>query len=154
MSSKQQAVLVGAIVAGVLSTSYLAFINILCCLGVIIGGAVSVQQYTALEQTSVESGDGALLGALTGAAGVVISTLLNQVLKPIGLDTQTVMQDLLQGYMESMQGGQPMPQAAMQGDQSIGMMLVSVVIGMVLSAIFGAIGGAIGAAMFGEEKQG
>jgi hypothetical protein len=154
MSSKQQAIFVGAIVTGVLSTSYLAVINVLCCLGVILGGAIAVQQYTAIERTSVEAGDGALLGALAGAGGVIISTLLDQALKPFQLDSQSIMQDALQTYMENMQGTDAMPQQALQGgDPGIGMMLVSLVFGLVLYGVFGAIGGAIGASIFGSDEE-
>ena len=49
MTSRQQSVLVGAAVTGILSTSYLGFINTLCCLGVIIGGAVATQQPAPLH---------------------------------------------------------------------------------------------------------
>lgn len=153
MSSRQQAILVGAIVTGLLSTSYLAFINVLCCLGVIIGGAVSVQQYAALEGGVIESGDGALLGALAGAGGVIIATILDQILKPFGLDSQSIVQEQLRGFMENMQGEAAMPEAAMQGDPGFGMMIVSLVFGLVLYAIFGAIGGAIGSALFGEKES-
>ncbi len=152
MSSKQQAVLIGAIVTGVLSTSYLQFINVVCCLGVIIGGAIAVQQYTSVERTAIESGDGALLGAMAGAAGVIVSAILDQVLKPFRLDSQSVVQDSLQRYLENMEGQSAIPEAALQGGEgSIGMIVVSLVFGMVLYAVFGAIGGAIGAAIFGEE---
>jgi len=154
MSSKQQAILVGAIVTGVLSTSYLQFINVLCCLGVLIGGAVAVQQYTSIEGTAIESGDGALLGAMAGAGGVIVSAILDQVLKPFRLDSQSIVQDSLQRYLENMQGQNPVPEAALQGGEgSVGMIVVSLVFGMVLYAVFGAIGGAIGAAIFGEETS-
>lgn len=154
MSSKQQAIFVGAIVTGVLSTSYLAVINVLCCLGVILGGAIAVQQYAAIERTTVETGDGALLGALAGAAGVIVSTLLDQALKPLQLDSQSIMQDALQTYMENMQGANDLPQQALQGgDPGIGMMLISLVFGLVLYGVFGAIGGAIGASIFGADES-
>jgi hypothetical protein len=152
MTARQQSVLIGAIVTGILSTSYLFFINILCCLGVIVGGVVATQQYTSRTGGAIESGDGAVLGALAGAGGAILQPMLNWALRPFGLGFR----DIVMNMMEDMQGQPGMSPEMMQQRQtppSIGMMLVNVLFGMVVFAIFGAIGGAIGAAIFGEEES-
>jgi hypothetical protein len=155
MTPRQQSILIGAAVTGVLSTSYLGFINALCCLGVIIGGLVAVQQFTSRTGTSIESGDGAVVGALSGVGGAIIGAILDRALRPFGLDSQTISQDMMQGMMQGMEGQQGMPSMMEQfqggGGGGALVLLVSIVFNAILYGIFGAIGGAIGAALFGEE---
>ena len=153
MTARQQSILIGAIVTGVLSTSYLAFINALCCLGVILGGVVATQQYTSRTRTAIESGDGAVLGALAGVGGAILQPVLNRALRPFGLGLRDITLNMVEG-MQGQQGMSPEMMEQMQGSQSMGGLLFSLVVGMVVYAIFGAIGGAIGAAIFGEEEQG
>ena len=153
MTARQQSILIGAIVTGVLSTSYLAFINALCCLGVIIGGAVATQQYTSRTRTTVESGDGAVLGALAGVGGAILQPVLNRALRPFGLGLRDITLSMVEG-MQGQSGMSPEMMEQMQGGQSMSSLLFSLVVGMVVYAIFGAIGGAIGAAIFGEDEQG
>lgn len=157
MTPRQQSILVGAVVTGVLGTSYFGLINLVCCLGVLIGGAVAVQQFTSRTGTAVESGDGAILGALAGAGGAILTAILDWGLRPLNLDSQSVNQDVFSGLMQGMQGQggfSPEMMQQMQGEQTMGMILVGLVVGIIVNAIFGAIGGAIGAAIFGEETDG
>jgi len=158
MTPRQQSILVGAVVTGVLSTSYLSFINSLCCLGVIIGGLIGVQQYTSRTGRAVEAGDGAVIGALAGAGGSVIGSILDRALRPLGLDSDTISQGMMEEMMQGMEGQQGMPQMMeqMQGQGGGGamMFLFGLAFSLVLYAIFGAIGGAIGSALFGEERGG
>jgi hypothetical protein len=156
MTPRQQSILIGAVVTGVLSVSYFSFINMLCCLGVIIGGLVSVQQYASRTEAVVEAGDGAVLGALAGAGGAVIGSLLDRALRPLGLDSQTITQGMMEGMMQGMKGQQGMPQMMEQMQQGGGggamMFLFGVMFSLVLYAIFGAIGGAIGSSLFGPDE--
>lgn len=153
MTPRQQSILVGAVVTGILGTSYLFFINLLCCLGVIVGGVVATQQYTSRARTSINAGDGAVLGALAGAGGAVFQPLFNRALRPFGLGLRDIALSWLEG-MEGQPGVTPEMMQQMQSSQSIGAILFNLVVGMIVFAIFGAIGGAIGAAIFGEEKDG
>jgi hypothetical protein len=156
MTPRQQSILVGAVVTGILSTSYLSLINFACCLGVILGGAVAVQQFTSRTGTSVETGDGAVLGALAGVGGAVLANIFDRALRPLGLDSQSISQDMMQNFaqMEGQQGMSPEMMQQFQGGGSMTMIIVGLLVGIVVNAIFGAIGGAIGAAIFGEEDQG
>lgn len=155
MTIRQQSILIGALVTGILSTSYLGFINSICCLGVIIGGLVAVQQYTSRSGTAISAGDGAVLGSLAGVGGAIIGTLLDRALRPFGLDSQTIWQGAMEDIMQDMNGQQglsPEMMQQMQGEGGIAMLFVSLIIGIIVYAIFGAIGGALGAALFGEEE--
>lgn len=154
MTIRQTSILIGALVTAILSTSYLGFINTICCLGVIIGGLVAAQQYVSRSGTSISAGDGAVLGALAGIGGSILGSLFDRALRPFGLDSQTIWQDTMQGMMQGMDGQQgfsPEMMQQMQDGGGMGMLLVSLVIGIIIYAIFGAIGGALGAALFGED---
>ena len=155
MTPRQQSILVGAVVTGILSTSYLSLINFACCLGVILGGAVAVQQFTSRTGTSVETGDGVVLGALAGAGGAVLANIFDRALRPLGLDSQSISQDMMQNFaqMQGQQGMSPEMMQQFQGGGGMTMIIVGLLFGIVVNTIFGAIGGAIGAAIFGEEGQ-
>jgi len=153
MTPRQQSILIGAVVTGILSTSYLFFINALCCLGVIIGGAVATQQYTSRTGAVIESGDGAVLGALAGAGGAVLQPLLNWALRPFGLGVREITMGMMEG-MQGQPGMSPEMMEQMQSDPGMGAILFNLVVGVIVYAIFGAIGGAIGAAIFGEKDTG
>lgn len=157
MTPRQQSILVGAVVIGVLSTSYLSLINAICCLGVMIGGAVAAQQYTkrapaAGKSAALNAADGAVLGALAGAGGTVLGRIFDRALRPLGLDSQTVMMEWMEG-MGGQQGLSPEMMEQAQGEGSMMMIIGGFVFSLVLYAIFGAIGGAIGAAIFGNDES-
>jgi len=160
MTPRQQSILVGAVVTGILSTSYLGLINTLCCLGVIVGGIVTTQQYATRTRGSIPSGDGAVLGAFAGAGGAVLASLFDVMLRPLNLDSSSISQDMMEQFMQGMEGQQGMSPEMMQQMQGEGPGLLSVMglaflfMNLILYAIFGAIGGAIGTALFGEDEGG
>lgn len=146
MSGKSSSIFIGALVVGILSTSYLSMINMLCCLGVMIGGATAVWHYTSTNELTIMSGEGAGLGALAGLLGGLIGFALDQTMGLFGMGSQQVTQGLWEGFMD------PAQLEAMKEQQSQyaegGMKYVGALIGMAFGAIFGAVGGAIGASMF------
>ncbi len=136
---------------GVLSTSYLSFINIICCLGVMIGGATAVWHYTSTNELTIMSGEGAGLGALAGILGGLIGFGLDQTMGTFGLGSQQIQQGLWEGFMDPAQLEQMRDQQ--EAFQSGGMKFVGIAMGMAFGAIFGAIGGAVGATMFKKGTQ-
>jgi hypothetical protein len=158
MTTRQRAILTGGVVTGVLSTSYLSFVNVACCLGVIIGGVVTVQQYTQHSGTGLDSGDGAMMGALSGALGAVLGTVMDRILKPLSLDSNTISRQLMEEWGQGM-GGQPgmSPEMmqSMEGQGTFLFVVAGTVFLMILYAIFGAIGGALGTSFFsGADGEG
>ncbi|WP_263786116.1 hypothetical protein [Salinibacter grassmerensis] len=158
MTPRQQSILVGAVVTGILSTSYLNFINTICCLGVIVGGIVATQQFTSRTDQAIEAGEGAVVGALAGAGGAILGSIFDAMLRPLGLDSDSISRDAMKQFMQRMEGQQGMSPEMMQQFQSEGggimMFLVGLGFSIVLYAIFGAIGGALGTAFFGEDDAG
>lgn len=156
MTTRQRAILTGGVVTGVLSTSYLSFVNVACCLGVIIGGVVTVQQYTSQSGTALESGDGAIMGAMAGAAGAVIGTVLDRILKPLGLDSNTISRRMMEEWSRGMEGPGMSPEMmqSMEGGGSFLFVVAGTVFLMIIYAIFGAIGGALGTSFFQGDQAG
>lgn len=150
MPSKTQSILLGGLIVGLLSTSVLGLLNLLCCAGVIIGAMVAVWHYTSTHSLTISAGQGVLMGVLAAVLGAIISAVLNYLLALAGLDITTAL--TIRAY-ESF--GLPQEQIDMirqqAENQGLGQVLMGLGISAVLYAIAGAIGGAIGASVF---KQG
>lgn len=150
MPPKGQSILLGAAAVAVLSTSYLGFINCLCCAGVILGAMAGVWHYTSTYNLTISAGQGAIIGLSAAALGVIISTLLNFVLIKAGIRSDlAVTEFILNTFGDSM----PPEQAAaieeqMEAEVTFGAYLFNGLIGIVIGIIFGAIGGVIGASVF------
>lgn len=148
MSSKQTAILVGGLVSGVLSSSYLGLINFACCAGIIIGGIVSVWYVTDTERATIETGDGALLGAGAGIVGLIVSTVLTlAVTGPLGISFEQIVNDFTLSMDLPEATRQQMENQAEDGSTLL-QMGIEFILGVVVSSIFGAIGGAMGASIF------
>lgn len=140
--------LVGGLVTGILSTSYLGLINFACCAGVILGAMVAVWHFTSDQGVTIEAGDGALIGAAAGAIGALISTILTlAIIQPLGLGLDQFVTDFVQGMDLPAETREQIEMQSEQGG-SIGAMAFGALINIVLFSVFGAIGGAIGAALF------
>ena len=157
MPDKQQSIILGGLVVAVLSTSYLSLINMICCLGVILGAVIAVWHYTETNSITISTGDGAKIGALAAAFGFIVATVVNYVLIAF-LDIrhdQAVGRMMLDMFKDSMPPEQYDEQLeVLNAPVTIGTVLMSAVWGLVLYPIFGAIGGLIGAKVFkkgGEE---
>lgn len=150
MPSKQQSIILGGLVAGLLSTSYLSFINFLCCAGILAGALVAVWHYTDTNELTLPAGQGAVIGILAALVGWGVSFVLNYVLIQAGIRADlTVSQFMLDRFGASM----PPEQydaliAQMEEEITVGKYVLSALPGLALSALFGAIGGAVGAAIF------
>jgi len=156
MSDKTQSILIGGAVVAVLSTSYIGFINCLCCAGVIIGAMTAVWHYTNTNSLTIPAGEGAVIGLLAALMGAVLAMLVNYILISLGIRSdQVIVEFILNRFGDQM----PIEQVEAMEDQldaslNFGSYLTNGLIGMVVSTIFGAIGGAIGASVFkkGEDE--
>lgn len=156
MPSKQQSIILGGVVAGLLSTSYLGLINLLCCAGVIIGALVAVWHYTDTHGLTIPAGQGAVIGLLAGLVGTVISLILNYILIEMGIRSdQAITQFILNTFGSNMPPEQYDAMVEqMNADLTLSAYLANGLFAAVVSLVFGAIGGAIGASVFkkGEES--
>ncbi|PIQ63810.1 MAG: hypothetical protein COV99_00855 [Bacteroidetes bacterium CG12_big_fil_rev_8_21_14_0_65_60_17] len=154
MPDKKRSILLGGLVSGLLSTSYLGFINVLCCLGVIAGALAAVWHYTSENQLSVKAGEGAGMGALSGLVGFIVGNLLTLVFMSLGIRHDlAINQYMLNAFGENMPPEQyDMMVAQIEKPFTIGGYLADSLLTLLLSALvvvaMGAAGGAIGARMF------
>jgi len=157
MPSKQQSIILGGLVAGLLSTSYLGMINFLCCAGVIVGALVAVWHYTDTYELTIKAGQGAVLGLLAALVGWAIALILNFVLIKAGIRSdQIITQFFLDRFGDSM----PPEQYDTLVDQMESPITLAGYLGNslwgLISLAFGAAGGAIGAVIFkkgGDEPS-
>lgn len=142
--------MLGALITGILSTSYLGFINFVCCLGVFAGALAAVWHYTDTNELTIPTGKGATLGMSAAVGGLVIATVLNLLLLTVGINHETAMQEwMISSFGDSMPPEQlEAMEAEMEAGTSIGDRVLGFGIGAAVFAAFGAIGGAIGAKVF------
>ncbi|MFT4604766.1 MAG: hypothetical protein ACI9W4_001502 [Rhodothermales bacterium] len=163
MPSKQQSIILGGLVAGLLSTSYLGFINFLCCAGILAGGMVAVWHYASTNELTLSGRQGATLGVQAALLGWGVAVVLNFVLMSAGLRHDLAIAEF---FLNNMGDSMPPDQLDMMEEQintpfSLGWYLKTAILsgsgafGLALSAGFGAIGGAIGASAFknGPEED-
>ncbi len=150
MPSKRQSIILGGLVAGLLSTSYLGLINILCCAGVIIGALVAVWHYTDSNELTISAGQGAVLGLLTALVGSVISLVLNYIVISFGVRSDQAMLEFFINRFGDSMPPESYDQLIEQLETPITLAtyLKSALWGILGSAVFGTIGGAIGAVIF------
>jgi len=150
MPDTKQSIILGALVSGILGTSYLGFINVLCCMGVIAGAMVAVWHYTDTNELTIPTGKGAGMGAMAAIGGAFISLVLNLVLIQVGIRHDTAFVE----FMINSWGDQMAPEqledleAQLAAPFELGAYFLNGLFQFAISAIFGAIGGSIGAKVF------
>lgn len=150
MPDTKQSIILGALVSGILGTSYLSLINLLCCLGVIAGALVAVWHYTETNELTIPTGKGAGMGAMAAIGGGVISVVLNLVLIQVGIRHDLAMVEFI---LNRFGDGMPPEQAEaleaqLEAPFMLGAYFLNALLGLGISAAFGAIGGSIGAKVF------
>ena len=74
MNNKLKPALLGGLIVGILSA--LPLISTCCCIWAIGGGLVAGMLYIKSSPTQVQTGDGAIVGAMAGVFGAIIYLLL------------------------------------------------------------------------------
>ena len=150
MPSKLQSIVLGSVVVAVLSTSYIGFINFLCCAGVIIGAIVTVWHYTSTHGVSVPPGQGAVMGLAAAALGAFLSIFTNYLMILLDVRHDLFFTDfMLESFGDQMPPAQRDElEAARDAEPTLSGQFTNGLIGVAVSAVFGAIGGAIGASIF------
>ena len=144
------ALLMGAALVGVTSTSYLGFVNVLCCAGMIGGGMYAVYRYTSDTSSTITGGEGASLGFKAGLIGALIGLLLTFALRMVGIRDDLVVANYLLNNPPSSFPPEALDQIAAQADQPVWKTTFSfgTLISLLVTGAFAALGGAIGASVF------
>lgn len=152
MNNKLKPALIGGVLLGLLSViPFVSALNVCCCLWAILGGMLASYLYVKNSPVPANTGDGAILGALAGLIGAVISIILGI---PISFAMGPTMRNLLLSLAERMDPQQAdlmRRQLEMSGESIVGV-IVNAIILAVLLFIFSVIGGLIGVGLFEKRK--
>lgn len=121
------------------SIPIVSFLNCLFCAWLWIGGGLAVRLYNSRESTSVEAGQGALIGAAAGLVAAVITVALSLVFNMLGFTAQAAIDpQLAEDYL---------------GGLAITGLITALgfVFYLIIFPIFGALGGVIGASIFKKK---
>jgi len=148
LSPRQQSILIGTGVTAALSSSYIG-IGYCCCVGVIIGGMLAAQQYATRTKKVIDTGDGVLVGALSGLFGAVVVSVVELVMRLVGIGVGGVAEQAMELLPRSTDVSREVARWQGQGEL---LWFVGELIGRtLLYPLLGTIGGALGVAIFGDE---
>jgi hypothetical protein len=132
------------------------FLNLIngCCLGMLLGGGVTVWHYTNQYNLSLTSGEGFKLGALAGLLGGLAGLVVSYVL--IALFDYQPGKEELQELMLNIFGSDPAVRAQMEESfreqseniLSTSSIAISTITTMIIYPLFAGLGGIIGASLF------
>lgn len=153
MPPRQHAILIGGLVIGILGVPYLDVVNCFCFFGVVLGGAVAVQQFVSRSEERLALEQGAVLGICAGVLGAAFGTLLALGLHAVGLESPSISGDLMMGRLDDRidameYQSQEVRERHVNRSRPNAITLANVGIFMCVYALFGGIGGVIGAAVF------
>jgi hypothetical protein len=133
---------IGGAAMGILSgVPLVSLANCILCLWVWAGGILAVYVYVRMENTTLTSGQGAIIGAIAGVVGAIIASILGLVFGAASLAALSAMNSTGMGDVTS--------GLATQGIGSAVWFLIEIVI----FPGFGALAGLIGVELFGKAKQ-
>ncbi len=156
--SKLNPALIGGAVMGALSTlPVISAGNCLCCMWVLLGGAVASYLYRRqlAPKAELTLGEGALLGLLSGVFGALIGSLLGYLFTVLGLDmTRSFIENFLDRAEDVPQDVRDWMEGFVRGEGFSAIMVAfGLAVKLVVDCLFGTVGGVIGAALFGKKKR-
>ncbi|MCX6568838.1 MAG: hypothetical protein NT147_07300 [Candidatus Aminicenantes bacterium] len=145
--------LIAGAVAGVLSgLPFVSAGNCLCCLWIIGGAALAVNLLAKSMAGVLTSGDGAIVGALTGIVAAVVDTIIKIPLQPFNT---ALARRIIDKFSEL---GQDMPASLdglLNGSSNFltpGWFLLGLFLTAAIFTVVGVLGGIIGVALFGRKN--
>ena len=145
--------LIGGVLVGILSVfPFLSYLNLFCCLWVILGGILASNLYVKNSSSMVTLGRGVTLGLATGLIGAAVALLFTIPLTFIVLRTTNFEERIGQLINQALRIS---AENKMQlSPLHLGTILLFGGLGcFVLFGLFGMLGGAIGVALFEKRKS-
>jgi hypothetical protein len=135
------------------------YLNLTCCLGITVGGAVAVWHYVSQHSLSLSNGEGFKLGALAGLLGGLATLVVSYAL--LLLAGYQPGQKEVQDLMLSIFGNDPAVRAQMELQMreqsanalSAGNIAVGVIATAIVNPLFAGLGGVISASAFKKGAQ-
>ncbi|MDT5272394.1 MAG: hypothetical protein QOH49_4580 [Acidobacteriota bacterium] len=151
MNDKIKPALIGGVILGILSA--LPAVNTCCCIWALVGGIIAANIYIKASPNPVTPADGAILGAIAGAIGVVLIFIIGI---PLQLIFGTAMMSMMSGIVQNADPNQAAQMREMMAAQGfgIGRAIMNALMSGVIVVIFSAVGGLLGVALFEKRKGG
>lgn len=157
-TNKFQPALIGGLILGVLSSlPFVNYGNVLCCLWVVLGGAVATYLYIKKSPTPVQLGEGALIGVLAGVIGFVIQIVVGIPLRILTGDplTKAILEKVAE--MDPVKGEEALRQYerltnAPFTDQLAAAFTPFLLVSLVVVVIFAMLGGLVAVPLFEKRK--
>ncbi len=152
----RSALIAGALFGAASAIPILNFLNCFCCALAILGGVLAAYFYIQESPVPVASGDGALLGLLTGIIGAIVQTLLSLPLKYLIPAFWMFDPDMM---LKRLPPDVP-PETYEIIERTVRLfagfagIFVELIMSLVLFSIFALIGGVIGVALFEKRRPG
>lgn len=124
--------------------------NCLCCLWIVGGAALAAKMLAGQTPGLLTSGDGAVVGALTGVVAAVVDTVVKLPLQRYNMELARRVLDSL-----DLESGLPAGLEGLfdgaTGALTPGWMLLGLFVSAAVYAVMGALGGVIGVSLFGRK---
>lgn len=144
-------VLISGLIAGILSSiPVVNFLNIICCLWILVGGVIAVYMLSSSAGRKIEYGEGALIGLLSGLVAAVICTVVNSILTIVGFNMGILMMQRLAHRFPQFE---QFKDFAVMPSFGAGFVLLTLLSSLLFYGAFGALGGVIGTAIYGKKKE-
>lgn len=144
-------VLISGLIAGILSSiPVVNFLNVICCLWILVGGVIAVYMLTSSAGRKIEYGEGALIGLLSGLVAAVICTVVNSILTLIGFNMGMVMMQRLAHRFPQFE---QFKDFAVLPRFGVSFVIITLLSSLLFYGAFGALGGVIGTAIYGKKKE-
>jgi hypothetical protein len=145
--------LIAGAIAGLLSGLPIISVgNCVCCLWIVGGAAMAAKLLAKNTSGILTSGDGAIVGALTGIVGAVVHMLIAIPLRPSNIELGRRMFDWLSSLGLDMPSNMDGLLDGSSGFLSPGLFLLGLFVSAAVYAIMGVLGGIIGVSIFGRKK--
>jgi hypothetical protein len=142
------ALMAGAIAGFLSGLPFIGSANCLCCLWIVGGAAAAVKLLAKETPAALTSGDGAIVGTLTGIVAAVVDTLVSIPLRSFNLGLAQKIMDTASEMGGEMPAGLDGLFQSAAGPLSPGWFLLGLFMSSVLFAVFGALGGIVGVSLF------
>src|SRR5215204_2746285 len=150
MNDKLKPALIGGVILGILSA--IPAVNYCCCIWAAVGGLIAANMYIKSSPNPVTPADGAVVGAIAGAIGVVLIFVIGI---PLQFIIGTAMMSMMSGVVENADPRQAAQMREMMAaGVGFGRAILSALMTGVVAVIFSALGGLLGVALFEKRKGG
>jgi hypothetical protein len=145
--------LIAGAIAGLLSgLPIISAGNCVCCLWIVGGAAMAAKLLAKNTSGFLTSGDGAIVGALTGIVAAVVVAIVKIPLQPFNLALARRIIEKVSEFGTEMPAGLDGLLDGSSGFLSPGWFLLNLFLWAALFAVMGVLGGIIGVSLFAKKK--